>query len=430
MSRFRLSIVLAVAVAVGCGPGEKGADWPPLAKKWYDRAAASFRHVDIDDADAAIRNAIKVEPERPEVRLLAGRIALARLEFDEAVELLKGLDSTEARAARGRALWYGGRIAEAADELEALLADPEVRDPWAAEVVKLARRGAGRQPFQVSGGLLGVSEMPAVGAGAALIVPLELNGDPVLGLVATGTPEVMIDSGGSGPSWVSLRFGERVEVRDVPALPKDLSGVSQQLNAPIKVLLGVSLLRKLNPTIDYGGSQFVVRTVPPPPPPRSTALRVAYIRGGGMVVRAGLSRDSEEPDASLLVDTSMFFPLALDAGGWERAGVSTETLQPVPGMPKLRQGLVSMLRLGAFEIPEVPGVYGAPLADFEKSLDVDLDGLIGSGLLAAFRVTLVDDGKTLWLEDSSLASPGAPQAQPDVAPLPDIGGIDAPTDPE
>src|SRR5690606_26120187 len=111
---------------------------------------------------------------------------------------------------------------------------------------------------------------------------------------------------GSDPSWVSLRFGERVEVKDVPALPKDLPGVSKQLNAPIKVLLGVNLLRHLSPTIDYRGSQFVVRTFDPPPPPRSTTLELAYVRGGGMVFRGALSRSAEETDASLLVDTSMF----------------------------------------------------------------------------------------------------------------------------
>lgn len=379
--------------------------------------------MDVADAELAVQNAVRLEPNRPEVRLLAGKIALARLEFDQAVKSLDGLQSSEARAVRGRALWYGGRVSEAADELEQLLSDPDVKDPWASEVAKLARRGAGREPFQLSGGLVGVSEMPAVGAGAALIVPLELNGDPVLGLVATGTPEVMIDSRSSEPSWVSLRFGERIEVRDVPALPKDLGGVSQQLNAPIKVLLGVNLLRHLNPTIDYRGSQFVVRTFEPPPPPRTTTLRLAYVRGGGMVFRAGLSRSAEDVDSSLLVDTSMFFPLALDERGWEKAGVRLDALQPVPGMKGLSQARLPFLRLGAYEIPDIPAVHGAPLGEFEKGLDVDLDGLVGSGLLAAFRITLVDGGRSIWLEDTSQPLPaGAP---PDGAgtDLPDTGSV-------
>ncbi len=49
-------------------------------------------------------------------------------------------------------------------------------------------------------------------------------------------------------------------MRDVPALAKDLSGISKQVNAPIKILLGVNLLRHLRPTIDSRkGSQFIVR---------------------------------------------------------------------------------------------------------------------------------------------------------------------------
>jgi hypothetical protein len=425
---FRRTALAAVTVfaAVGCGSAAQEADWPPLAKKWYDRALASFRRVDLEDADAAVQNAMRLEPQREEVRLLAGRVALGRLEFDAALKALQGLDSPEARATRGRAYWYSGRVTEAADELEALLTDPGVKDAWAREVAKLARRGTGREPFRLSGGLVGVAEMPAVGPGAALIVPLELNGEPVLGLIATGTPEVMVDTTSHEPSWVSLRFGERVEVRDVPALPKDLSGVSKQLNAPIKVLLGVSLLRHLRPTIDYRGSQFVVRTFDPPPPPRSTTLKIAYVRGGGMVFRTALARTSEETDAALLVDTSMFFPIALDDAGWSKAGIDPATLQPVPNMAGLKQGLLPYLRLGAYEIPDVPAVYGAPLAEFENGLDVDLDGLVGSGLLAAFRITLTDGGRTLWPEDTSMLTdlgppPGDAPGDPAVGEAEDSG---------
>jgi hypothetical protein len=70
--------------------------------------------------------------------------------------------------------------------------------------------------------------MPRVGT-AALIVPLEISGEPALGLIATGTAEVVLDGKGAEPSWVSLRFGEKIEVRDVPALSKDLSGISRQV---------------------------------------------------------------------------------------------------------------------------------------------------------------------------------------------------------
>ncbi len=400
--------------------------WPPLAKKWYERAESSYRQADIEDAQVAVENALRLLPKQPEVRVLAARVALARLDYDRVVQLLEGIDTTDARAIRGRALWYSNRTDRAADELEKLLSDPEVRDQWAAETVKLARRGAGRQPFKMSGGLLAVSEMPHVNA-SSLIVPLEVNGEPALALIATNVPEAVIDSSGGGePSWISLRFAERVEVNDVPALAQDLSGVSRQLNTPIKMLLGVNVLRHLHPTVDHAGSQFVVRTFDPPPPPQATTVKLSYLRGGGMIMRSALRAEETAPLASLLVDTSMVFPLALDDSGWKKAGVSLSDLEPVPNGGALKQGMVSLMRIGAFEVPQVPGVSGASTADLEKNLGVDLDGFVGAGLLAAFRVTLVDGGRTMWLEDMPAMNVpshgGAPAGELPVDLDPSLGG--------
>ncbi len=412
----RTALVAAAALwLTGClGATQSGPSWPPTAKKWFDRAEQSYRTGDVDDAELAIENALRMLPDEPEVKVLAARVALARLDYDRVLQLLGRLESSEARSLRARALWYAGRVEETADELERLLTDPEVRDTWAIEVSKLARRGAGRKPFRMSGGLLAVSEMPQVAA-SSLVVPLEVNGEPALGLIATGTAEAVVDSGGE-PTWLSLRFGQRVEVKDVPALAKDLSGISRQLNAPIKMLIGVNLLRHLHPTFDFTGGQFVVRSFEPPPPPRATTLRVSYVRGGGMLLRGAFSNDQAAPIASLLVDTSMSFPLALDAGGWEKAGMQTSSLKLVPNAGNLRAGTLPMLRLGAFEVPGVPGVFGAPVAELEKGLDIELDGLVGSGLLAAFRVTLVDGGRTMWLEDAPPPLPVPADPPPPPAP--------------
>jgi hypothetical protein len=58
------------------------------------------------------------------------------------------------------------------------------------------------------------------------------------------------------------------------------------------------------------------------------------------------------------------------------------------------------LKLGAFEVPRVPGIAGeSVIKQREDGLGIELDGLVGSGLLATFRVTLVDGGRTMWLED-------------------------------
>jgi hypothetical protein len=399
---IRLTAVMCSSVVVlGCAAaGQSGADWPPMSKRWFDRGDASFRQGDLDDAETASENALRVTPDREEVRLLAARIALAKLEFDRTIQVLKGIDSTEARSLRGRAYWYAGEIDKAADELERLVTDPEVRDPWAVEIAKLARQGTGRKPFEMTGGLLAVTDMPRTGT-AAMIVPLEINGEPGLGLIATGEGEAVIDSAsGAQPSWVSLRFGERLEVRDVPARAKDLSGISRQVNAPIKILLGINLLRHLHPTFDLIGGQFVVRSYEPPPPPNATTLKLSYVRGGGMLIRGAFGADAAAAQCSLLVDTSIVYPVALDSAGWKKAGVAPSSLRSIPNGGALKQGTVPLLKLGAYDLPSVPGLSGdEPVKEREEGLGIELDGLVGSGLLANFRVTLADAGRTMWLED-------------------------------
>jgi hypothetical protein len=426
LSRITLRCCAGALAALGlCGcpaaKGPGGYDRSPLAQKWLDRTKASYSAADLDDASDAARSAIQAAPNDVEVRTWGGRVSLARLDYADTVKILTGINTSDARGLRGRAKWYAGETDQAADELESMLQDPEVHDGWAKAIAGLARRGAGRKPFQMSGGLLAVAEMPRIPQSTSLLVPVEIDGDQCLALVATGTAEVTLDSATrKETSWVSLRFGGRIEVKDVPAMVQDLSGLSRQMNVPIKALLGVNLLRHLNVTFDYVGGQFIVRTFAPPIPPAATRIPIAYVKGGGMMMRSVLSADKSAPPASLLVDSSMSFPLALDQDGWKKAGTEVNKLLAVPQDTKLKQGVVPLLRLGAFDIPQVPAVYGTPIAEVEKGIEVDLDGVLGSGLLAAFRVTLTDGGRAMWLEDvpPMQQSANPPPAPADAAPAP------------
>jgi hypothetical protein len=66
----------------------------------------------------------------------------------------------------------------------------------------------------------------------------------------------------------------------------------------------------------------------------------------------------------------------------------------------LRAGVLPSLRLGAFDVPHVPGIQGdSILKERGAGLGVAVDGLLGSGLLATFRMTLIDGGRSMWLED-------------------------------
>jgi hypothetical protein len=409
------------ALATGCPPAESPSnECPPDGEKWVRRAGQDYATADLDEARDSAQKAMAICP-IGSTRLLAARVALARLDYDEALRLLRGVRSSEAASVRGRALWYKGELDAAADELEVMLDDPDVHDDWAKAIAKLARRGAGRRPFTLSGALLAPVEMPHVSPIAPFfLVPLEIDGESALALVSTGTAEVVLDSATrKEPSWVSLRFDGRLEVQDVPALVQDLAGLSKQVGAPIKALLGVNLLRHLHATLDYQGRQFVVRSFSPPAPPRATRVGLSYVRGGGMVIPSSFGSGTEGR-ASLLVDTSTALPIALDVAGWKKAGFDAAALTPVADDPtqKLREGVLPVVKLGSFEVPRVPAYVGAPVSEIEKALGVDIDGIAGAGLLAHFRLTLGEGGRALWIEDHGPdAEPRrpAPAAEPPAA---------------
>lgn len=424
-SHLAWASVLSAAFLFGCGPSlPSEQDWPGDAKRWYERAVASYQTLDLEDARSAVSKALQDAPEREEAVLLGAQVALAQLDYDATVEFLQNTTGSQAHSLRGRAYWYAGRVSDAAKELEALLSDPAVKDPWAEGVLKLARQGAGREPFAVRGSLLAVMEMPRLET-TAMIIPLELNGQPVLGMLSTSSAEVIVDaSDGRDPSWVSVRFDGRVEVKDVPALTQDLTGLSREVNVPIKVLLGTNILRHLNATFDLLGSQFVVRTFEPPPPPEATRVPVQYVRGGGMVIRGQVGVESEAPAFNFFIDTASTFALALDKQGWSKTRVDLANLIPVEGEEGMRQARLSQVKLGAFGVPSVTAVSGVGFSELEKTLGIEVDGLLGSGLLGQFRVTLADGGRTLWLEDLPKLEFGPPPA---TVPAPDPGLQPLPT---
>jgi hypothetical protein len=406
----------AVATLTGCppDPNDPSSSRPAMAQKWYLRADAEFKAADFEGAHDSAQKALDIAPDDRQVKTLAAEIALTALDYAEVLRLLKGVPGTDAARLRGRALWYKGDLEAAADELETMLNDPEVKDEWAKSTSKLARRGAGRTPFTLGGAMLAAVDMVVVSPVAPyFVVPVEIDGEAALAMIATGSAEVVLDSATRPePSWVSLRFGEKFEVHDVPAMAQDLSGISKELGAPIKALLGVNLLRHVNATFDFTGRQFVVRNFAAPPPPAATRVDLRYMRGGGLVIRSAVGGDKGSgsagssagvPRETLLVDTSRAFPVALSAAGWKKAGIDADKLKLIPGDPeqKLREGVLPLLRLGAFDVPRVQGVYGIPLTDFEKLMAIDLDGLMGAGLLYLFRCTFSDGGRLLWIEDDT-----------------------------
>ena len=430
MRRLALStapVLFGIFALAACGgPDANTSGRAPIAEKWLNRAKVAYRGGDLEDASTAIDGALKAAPKDTDTHLLAGRIAMAKLEYAEALKVTEGLTSSDARGLRGRAYWYAGDIEKAADELEEMLKDPNVKDNWAKEVAKLARRGHGRHPFAIDGALVAAVEMPQ--AGPALVVPCELEGERILALVSTAMGELMIDSSSrKEPAWVNLRFDNKLEVKDVPALTTDLSAISRQLGAPIKALIGVNALRHMHVTFDRRGSQFVVRKNDPPAPPDASKVPLFYVRGGGMMMRAAVS-NKDEGHALLFVDSSAFYPLALDDAMLKQSGANLSTFESQPGAPATwKMGMLPYFKVGTLDLPQVPAMQGAPLAEYKNNFDgVDLQGVVGAGLLSAFRVTFGDEGRSLWLEvDPSMMGgqgQGQPQQPQGPTPLPPPGG--------
>lgn len=396
LRHFLLASGLASAAIACGGPGSDVPGRTPLADKWFVRAGQSYKAGDFDDAQSSAGAALDVAPKDPEIRLLNAKLALAHLDYQKALKLTEGLQSTEAHSVRGRAHWYAGEIDDAADELEAELADPATKDVWAREVSKLARRGSGRHPFAMEGGIVAEVEMPP--AGAALVVPCELEGERILAVIGTASGEVILDSNTRrDPAWVNLTFGDQapIEVHDVPALTEDLSPLSRQLGAPVKALLGVNLLRHIHATFDRRGDQFVVRKDDAPPPPDASRLPLWYVRGGGMLLRGSLAKDEK---ATFLVDSSQPYFLALSDPLWKISGIDGQARQADPTRPDVRGAQLPLMRLAGFELPQVPALSSAALNGVQSNLDVDLGGVIGASLISAFRVTFGDEGRFIWME--------------------------------
>lgn len=414
MATFRRSLAVlalsgfAALPLLGCGgPDPKLGTRDAVSDKWYQRAKASFHRGEMEDAGQAIEEALKISPQDEDTRLLAASIAITDLDYPRVLKYSEGLENTEAHRLRGRAFWFAGDIERARGELEAVMKDPEVKDPWAREVLKLARNGRGRKPFHMDGGIVSSVEMPS--AGSLLVVPCELDGENILAIVSTGVAELTIDATTrKEPAWVSMRFGD-LEVKDVPAVTQDLSELTKKLGAPIKAMIGVNVLRHLHVTFDRGGSQFVVRRDEPGAPPEASRVPVHYVRGGGMLVNAHMSQKAEST-VSFLVDTSQPFPLVLSDETWAKAGVALSSLKQNDALPSnLKAGAVPYLRVGAFELPQLPAVQGMDLKDLRSRIDVDFGGVLGAGLLQAFRVTFGDGGRFVWLEAAPPPEMGPPE---------------------
>src|SRR5262249_53638256 len=138
-----------------------------------------------------------------------------------------------------------------------------------------------------------------------------------------------------------------------------------------------------------------IRREEPPPPPSATKIPLTYVKAGGMVVRATLKKEFES-SAGLWINTGEPWTLALPDPTWKKLGVDVKTLSTYAG---LQHGKLTDVRVGGLDVGPVESLAGiAGIDEKLKQLDVDTAGAMGVGFLSAFRVTLADGGRTMWLE--------------------------------
>lgn len=422
-----LVVVLPALLGTGCPPAENPSNEQPcneaIAKKWMKRAADDYRTGDLEDATDSAQAGIKSCPESDDLRILAARISLARLDFKGAVAALENVQGSEAASLRARSYWYSDDLPHTAEELSNALEDPDFKDPWAKPVRELSgTQGTGRHPFKLKEGAARLVDikMPR-DLGYQLMVPVEIDGQATTALAVTGVPEVILDSkNATTPRWVSIRFsnGDRaMEFSDVPALVQDLTPYTANQQVQVGALIGMNLLRRLHVTVDRRADQFIIRREEPPPPPAMAKVPVAYVRGGGMVIRSTLRKEFEIT-SGLWVDTGSPWSIALPDPTWKKLGIDPTALPTYSG---LAHGRITDARLGGLDLGPVEAVQGiSGVEDKLGQLDVDVMGAMGVAFWTALRVTIADAGRTLWIETdedtSAVLAPPVPSSGPLVGP--------------
>lgn len=400
---------MALPHVIGCpdpetGGTKKGGPRSDKASQWMKRAGEELAALDLNEAKDSVDKAAAGAPGDPEIMILAARIHLARLDFKAAAKALEGIETSEAASLRARAYWYSDDLPKASENIVHALEDPAFKDPWAKPIRDLAgTQGTGRKPFTLkdSSARLVEMRMPR-DLGSILMIPCEIDGQTTVAILDTGVPEVILDQKArSSPGWVSFKFtsfdGQRsMEFRDVPAFVQDLSPFTKGQQIPVGAVIGMNFLRRMHITFDRLADQLVLRKEDPALPPVFTRVPAFYYNGGGMLVRATVSKDFDL-SGGLWVNTGTEYPLAFPDPIWKKIGVDVKALPSVEGkaMSRLRKITIGGLDLGPADAMAGVGSLDVALGKFQG---VDTIGQLGMGFLAGMRVTIGDNGRSMWLE--------------------------------
>ena len=237
---------------------------------------------------------------------------------------------------------------------------------------ELARRGQGRHPFAIEGGLVAVDCRCRRAGARRSSSRASSRASSILALVATGIGrghhrlELAPRAGVGQPPLRRPHRGERRPRAHAGSLRPS----PRQLGAPIKALLGVNLLRHIHVTFDRRGDQFVVREG------RSAAAarrepRPALLRARRRDAPTRRTVTSKEDGARRSSSTARaLFPARRSRTRVEARGRRRRSrFTPMPGAPNVKRGTHPAFRSSAGSIsPKVPAIEGgAPRRDARRA---------------------------------------------------------------
>ncbi len=257
--------------------------------------------------------------------------------------------------------------------------DPKVKDPWARDVAGLARRGAGRHPFEMEGGLVAASRDAArASIGCRSARPTWSPASSTASASWRSWPPARARCSSTRtratkPSWVDLRF-DRVEVegragaRAGPLAHHPPAGRAHQ--GAHRRAAAAPRPRDLRPPR---------RPVRRPPAGRAATAR----REPGAPLLPARRRHDPARDRHARRGRPRF-PCSSTAParsrccsrtprGRRRASTCTRWRR-CPTIPTIKRGIVPMFRVGGFDLAKMPAIEGVDSSELTAGVDIDLGG--------------------------------------------------------
>lgn len=374
-----VALVVTALAAAGCGTAPRAhrlrpsAPAPPSAilgpSAGYLEAMALYRRLDFAGAESRLEGEGLADGEATLVR---ARIALARLDFEKARELLGERTDGEALQLRWRAAWFSDRL----DEVATLDVWTTRDSQFFTDVAALTKLRSISTHRRIEVGSDGPRRVRIDGQGG-LRFPCRIAGEEAFARIDLSrplslAPASLLKSDG----WTQVTFksdGHEVRIR-APFVAKGWTK---------EVLLGADVARALHATIEFPQPALTIDLDEPAATPITKRLQLAWPLGERPMALATLMTDRAEP-------VTLAFSRAWD-----------DRLELLPrwSQPRANAGK-NPRRVRGVQLGEV--LFRPEVVSFTKDLyvidrdEIDLDVVVTLPALAVRAITLGTGGRELW----------------------------------